>query len=158
MRRVVIIFTLVAIAQFAMAQKEESLGLGVRFGYDPGITLKTNVGGATALEGILSPSPHGFLFTGLIEFHKGFQDANGLRYFYGFGGHLGFWNNTKVHPNWVTYEDDEMALGVDGIVGLEYNLQDYPINFTLDWKPAFNLIERPGFMYAGFAFSARYLF
>jgi hypothetical protein len=49
-------------------------------------------------------------------------------------------------------------LGVDGIVGLEYTLDDIPLNFSLGVGPSFQLTSGPGWYYWNGGFAVRYVF
>jgi hypothetical protein len=50
------------------------------------------------------------------------------------------------------------VIGIDGILGIEYNFEEVPINIGVDWKPAFNLTGYSGFWGDGGALSIRYIF
>ena len=78
-----------------------------------------------------------------------------MNWYAGFGAHIGFWdgNNTR-------WGDDRSytVIGLDGILGLEYNFTEIPVNFSIDWKPSFNLVGYSGFWGDGGALSIRYIF
>lgn len=142
---------------FADAQYYNT-GIGVRGGFSNGITLKHFVGNQTAVEGILSTRWRGFIVTGLVEFHRQFE-VDRLQWYYGFGAHVGFWDNDNNGKN-PFFDRDERGtvIGVDGILGLEYSFAEVPFNLSLDWKPAFNLVGYSGFWGDGGALSLRYIF
>ena len=75
--------------------------------------------------------------TALYEFHNDINGAEGLRWYYGGGPHLGFYNSK--HYNGST------LLGVDGVLGLDYKLSGTPLNFSLDWQPSFEFGDGSGF-------------
>ena len=116
--------------------------LGIRGPFAKGITLKHFIGEQSALEGIAALRYRGFLFTGLYERHAQAFGVEGLYWYYGAGGHLGTWNDVDEHP-W--YDDGpNTAIGVDGVIGLEYDIGAIPFNVGIDYKPAINLIGAPG--------------
>ena len=134
-------------------------GVGLRVGSSSGLSVKHFIKEDGALEGILHTRWRGLLITGLYEVHKDIPDANGLSWFYGGGAHIGSWNSGSGNP----YGADKnykgsTVIGIDGIVGLDYVLEELPINFSLDFKPAFNLINGGGFWGDDFALSIRYIF
>ncbi len=137
--------------------QDYNTGIGLRLGFFSGVTVKHFVGTNTALEGILSSRWRGFNITGLYEWHH-FDafNADRLNFYYGFGAHLGFWNGDYVY--WGDRADSYMVLGIDGILGLEYNFEDAPINLSVDWKPAINFLGYTGFWGDGGALSVRYIF
>jgi hypothetical protein len=51
-----------------------------------------------------------------------------------------------------------MIIGIDGILGLEYNFVEVPINLSIDWKPSFNIVNNHDFWADGGALSIRYIF
>lgn len=149
-----ILLTLFAIS-FSNAQ-DYNTGIGVRGGLANGVTIKHFVSSNTAFEGIISSRWRGLQLTGLYEIHGRAFNTDRLNWYIGFGGHLGFWNGD--YANWGEPGDSYTVVGVDGILGLEYNFTEVPINLSIDWKPAFNIIGYTGFWADGGAFSIRYIF
>jgi hypothetical protein len=94
--------------------------------------------------------------TGLYEIHNRAFDTDRLNWYYGVGGHLGFWDGKyyRDYNNDLNYT----IVGIDGILGLEYNFNDIPFNISIDWKPAINLTGSSGFYGDGGAISLRYIF
>lgn len=136
--------------------QDYKVGLGLRGGVSQGLTLKYFVSEQNAIEGILTTRWHGTLLTGLYETHKDLN-AIPLRWYYGYGAHLGFWEGFDEHP-WFDDNKTHLTLGVDGILGIEYTFDDLPINISLDWKPFFEFVGYSGFQGDSGAFSLRYTF
>ena len=131
-------------------------GIGLRGGLYNGLTIKHFFGKATALEGIFDTRWHGFDVTVLYEIsHRAF-DVERLNFYYGLGGHVGF-HDGDYYPN-GTAGQSLTTIGVDGILGIEYNFRELPINLSLDWKPAFNLVGESRFWGDGGALSIRFIF
>jgi hypothetical protein len=130
-------------------------GLGLRLGTGTGFTVKHFINTRSAIEGLLLTRWHSFDITGLYEIHDQAFDVDNLRWFYGFGAHIGFYNGD--YAEWGVPGSTYTVLGVDGVIGLEYSFDDAPINLGLDIKPALNFIGYTGF-WADFAFSVRYIF
>jgi hypothetical protein len=130
-------------------------GIGIRGGLSNGLTVKHFISENTALEGILTTRWRGFNVTGLYEIHNNTK-VNRLNWYFGAGAHIGFWNGDNV--KWANDNNDYTVIGIDGILGIEYNFEALPFNLSLDWKPAINLIGHTGFWGDGGAFSLRYIF
>ncbi len=110
--------------------------LGVKF-YPGGVTLKHFIKPKAALEGISYFYNYGSRITGLYEFYGNINGANGLKWYAGPGAHVGFWNDTwkKEYPT----RDANVAIGIDGVLGLDYKFKDAPINISVDWQPSYNI-------------------
>jgi len=155
--RKVFITVFMALGVFALSQAQDyNTGIGLRGGLSNGLTVKHFLSSKTAVEGILATRWQGFELTGLFEIHAPAFEVERLNWYYGFGGHIGFWNGN--YTNWGTAGTTYTVIGIDGILGLEYNFTEVPINLSIDWKPAFNLIGYTGFWADGGAFSIRYIF
>jgi len=152
-----VLTTLLLFGLISLSQAQDyTNAIGIRFGYGyggnggAGVTFKHYINSNTAYEGILHVHNEGFMAVGLMEIHEAFGDTPGLYWFYGGGAHLG---------SYAYDSGNGIAIGVDGILGVEYNFLpelDLPINITLDWKPAFNLLEETAFWWDDFNLSIRY--
>jgi hypothetical protein len=91
-----------------------------------------------AVEGLGYFSSDGFRLTGLYEVHGNIAGADGLKWYIGGGGHVGVWSDAwkNKYPN----RESGAAIGVDGILGLDYKIKGAPLNLSFDWQPSFNLI------------------
>jgi hypothetical protein len=142
---------------FSNAQ-DYNTGIGFRGGFSNGITIKHFISPTVALEGIISSRWRGVELTGLYELHiKAFQTER-LKWYVGFGGHVGFYDGKYTSNNWGTSGNTYTVVGLDGILGLEYSFVGVPINISVDWKPAFNFAGHSGFWADGGAISIRYIF
>ncbi len=148
--------------------------VGLRGGSESGITIKYFIKSDVALEGILSTN-WGYgskKITGLYEIHKPFPDAAGLDWFYGVGAHIGLYsgsyygyygysgdgyydNKGKWHS--TGYKSNYTSIGIDGIIGLEYQFEEIPFTISLDAKPYIDIIGNSS-RYMDYAFSLRYVF
>ncbi len=143
-------FALVSVAQ------DYNTGIGVRGGPASGLTVKHFISDRAALEGILSTRWRGIQVTGLYEIHAPAFDAERLKWYYGVGAHVGFYEGR--HARWGDRDRDYIVLGLAGILGLEYSFTEIPFNVSLDWKPVFNLFGYTGFWGDSGAISVRYIF
>lgn len=111
--------------------------LGVKF-YPAAISIKHFTQPNRALEGLGYFWNYGFRFTGLYEIHGDINGAPGLKWYVGPGAHIGFWNDDwkRRYPS----REDGVAIGVDGVLGLDYKIKNAPINVSIDWQPSFNIV------------------
>jgi hypothetical protein len=156
MKKFILTLTLVIFISVFTDAQDYNTGVGLRLGFSNGLTVKHFLSQRSAVEGLLATRWRGFEITGLFEVHNQAFDIERLNWYYGFGGHIGFWNgdNTK----WGVVGTNYTIIGIDGILGIEYNFREVPINIGLDWKPAFNLTGYTGFWGDGGALSIRYIF
>ena len=156
MRKFVLTFILILSIVSILSGQDYRTGIGFRGGFSQGLTLKHFIGNKAAFEGLLSTRWSGFELTGLYEIHKQAFDVERLNWYYGFGAHVGFWNGD--HVSWGTTGTAYTVFGLDGILGIEYNFSEVPINIGLDWKPVLNFVGYYGFWADGGALSIRYIF
>lgn len=128
-------------AQYATAiDRPYETALGVRIGGTSGVTFKHFYNNSHAIEGIIGTFGNGFSITGLIEKHANAFDAVGLNWYYGGGAHIAFYNNNQYYKldgrRVDNRESNDVGIGINGIIGLEYSLPDnIPVAFSLDFKP-----------------------
>lgn len=100
--------------------------VGIKF-YPTGVTFKHFISSGKALEGIGYFFNYGARVTGLYEIHKDIPSLEGLKWYIGPGAHVGFYNSKYGGGS---------ALGVDGVIGLDYKVSSIPVNLSLDWQPS----------------------
>ncbi len=118
----------------ASAQKSSSFNssdyrtaLGVKL-YPGALSIKHFTNETAALEGLLHLWNKGFRVTGLYELHYNINDVDGLKWYIGPGAHIGAYNDNYGGGG---------AVGIDGVLGLDYKFSEAPINVSLDWQPYF---------------------
>jgi hypothetical protein len=111
--------------------------IGVKV-YPGAVTVKHFLSEGKAIEGIGYLTTDGFRVTGLYELHYDLGNVEGLKWYVGGGGHLGIWSD--AWKNKYPARQAGMAIGVDGILGLDYKIKGAPLNLSFDWQPSFNLI------------------
>ena len=155
MKRCVITFIMVVSIVALVSAQEYKTGIGLRGGFSSGLTIKHFTNPKVALEGLLTTRWQGFVITGLYEVHNQAFDVAHLKWYYGGGAHIGFYNGNYVY--WGTNGTTYTIVGIDGILGIEYTFSEIPINIGIDWKPALNLIGYSGIWSEG-GISVRYVF
>lgn len=155
MRKIILTLVLaISIVTLSTAQ-EYKTGIGLRGGFSQGLTIKHFLGEKAALEGLFTTRWGGFEITGLYEIHNTAFEVDRLKWYYGAGAHIGFWDGNR---SWGTLGTAYTVIGIDGILGIEYSFSEAPINIGLDWKPSINLTGYTGFWADGGALSIRYIF
>lgn len=156
MKRLIVVLLGILISVAVVQAQDYNTGIGVRGGLSNGLTVKHFLNSNAAVEGILSTRWQGVNITGLYEIHSQAFQTPRLNWYYGLGGHIGFWDGNRNHP-WFN-DGSYTIVGIDGIIGLEYNIEPIPFNISLDYKPAINLIGHTGFWGDEVAFSLRFIF
>jgi hypothetical protein len=85
--------------------------------------------------------------TGLYELHQEAFKTPGLKFYYGFGAHLGSVGSGvyKTYGGDQYYNNNRILLGADGVLGLEYKIAEAPIAISLDLNPRVELATGPFF-------------
>lgn len=126
------------------AQEGYKDAIGLRAGNLGGISYKRFLNYPSAIEGILGFNyQNGRLYTltGLYEYHV-FINYD-LNLFIGAGLTLGA-------------NADEFRLLGEAIAGIEYTLPDFPLSFSLDFKPSFHVFKST-FFFNEYALTVRYV-
>ncbi|MEP7374027.1 MAG: hypothetical protein ABI675_11600 [Chitinophagaceae bacterium] len=160
MKKIISISLIVAILAFtnSVSAQAYKTGIGVRLSsaqamVNNSITLKHFLNERSAIEALFSfgdPLSLGALY----EIHKPFS-SEGLQWFYGGGGYIGFVKTYNPNKN---KNETDANFGAMGVVGLDYKFANLPLNISLDWKPELNLVSDINFEPAAIGFSARFTF
>ena len=129
--------------------------LGVKF-WPGAITIKHFIQDDRAIEGLGYFWDHGFRFTGLYEIHGDINGAEGLKWYVGPGAHIGVYSDAW-YDNGHYYNSGSLSLGLDGVLGLDYKINQAPIDLSLDFQPSLELLSHPYFSGWG-GLAVRYTF
>ncbi|MDA3822429.1 MAG: hypothetical protein PF450_07470 [Bacteroidales bacterium] len=155
-KKLLVLAVFISAATFSFAQ-DYTTGIGLRGGLSNGVTIRHFIGETTAVEGLIQTRWSGFSLTGLYELQRNDAwDVDRLNWYYGVGAHVGMYNSTDY--TWANTTGSVVVLGIDAILGIEYNFEEIPINISADWKPAINVIGGTKFWPDGGALSIRYIF
>lgn len=121
-KKLALLFFLVTGSLSYCVAQNYDVSIGGRVGLPIGVTYKQFFTRNTAFEIIagVNRGPYGAV---LIEQH-GELFERPLQFLYGGGGHVGM-------------ADEELSIGVDGILGLEFTFDNSPFNFGFDVKPTY---------------------
>jgi hypothetical protein len=117
------------------------------------VSLKHFLTDKSAIEALFSfgdPLSLGALY----EIHKPFS-AEGIQWYYGGGGYVGFIKEYNVNKN---RNETNTNFGAMGVLGLDYKFVNIPLNLSLDWKPELNIVSDINFEPAAVGFTARFTF
>ena len=156
MKKIVFVISIIITTIAVSYGQNYQTSAGLRGAFVSGITVKHFIEPNTALEGILAGGVWGGGVTGLYEIHAQAFEVDRLYWYYGGGAHIHQWNDN--FPQVESKAGSYLVLGLDGILGLEYDIEEIPITISADWKPFFNLTGFPGFWGYGGAISIRYTF
>lgn len=149
---IILLFSLLSFGQ------DYQTSVGLRAGLPYGLTAKHFLSKTNAVEGVLASSWGGFVITGLYENEHWTGQYPGLNWFWGGGAHIGFWDTTRDNPYFNETYKGNAVLGIDGIIGLEYTFDEFPLNLSIDLLPTFNIIGYTGWGGINGAISVRYVF
>lgn len=113
--------------------------IGVKM-FPGAISYKKFISENKAYEAIGYITLDGLSLSIVKEFYTPIVDVNQLTWFYGYGGHLGIWSDEFKKTNLGT-SNSNIAVGFDGIIGLDYKIKNSPINLSFDWQPSFSIIQ-----------------
>lgn len=156
MKKLLFLFTLFII--FFSSVNSQSTGrtyeraVGVKLWDGGGITFKTFLIPNNALELISYFNRYGTRITALYEIHSKVPNMPGLKWYAGPGGHINFYNHSHG------YYGDKRVVGVDGVLGLDYKINNAPLNLSFDWQPSFEFADSKGIALNWFGVGIRYVF
>ena len=113
--------------------------IGVKM-FPGAISYKKFVQNNKAFEAIGYITLDGLSLSVVKEFYAPVKEVDQLTWFYGYGGHLGIWSDEFKRTNLGT-SNSNIAVGFDGIIGLDYKIKNAPINLSFDWQPSFSIIQ-----------------
>ncbi|WP_346318240.1 hypothetical protein [Chitinophaga sp. YIM B06452] len=176
MKRILLLFGVLSLIAFqANAQRRTSGGgspadyhtaLGLRVNpWLVGFTVKHFIKGPHAIEGIVhhyfenGDDASNVTFTGLYEYHWNVFGKSEWNMYAGGGAHLGFWRDYYWDGGRRRGEGTDVAVGLDGIFGVEYTFKNIPLNLSADLKPYVNFNGYNDFIGEQIGgFSVRYTF
>jgi len=121
--------------------------IGIRAGETSGVTFKFRTSSASNIELLAGIWSDWLSLTALYERNAQAFNVNGLRWYYGGGGHVAF--ATGIYNSGRLYtRGSDFAVGVDGVVGLEYKIPPIPFAISIDIKPLLE-IYRNGDVWLG---------
>ena len=147
MKKIITFLSAIVLTAGIAGAQDYKNAIGVRLGDGAGINYKHKMMNGNAFDIILDFSffnSGSAYLTGLYEWYTPIS-SNGFSLYYGLGAHLGAFKET-------------FALGIDGIIGVEYKFPNAPIALSLDYKPALNFLPDVDPFFNSFGFGIKYTF
>lgn len=139
-----------SLSSINLAQAQSDINLPDQF--ELGIRLGDTFGSSFAIDAMMplwGETLHadvgfddGLAISALYDFKSTIVDS--FYWYFGVGGELGLF--------------DDFTLAAAGEIGVEYAIQDFPITFGVDYRPAIGLIGRDDFISGQYGFNIRYRF
>jgi len=151
----VLLFTFLIILfsnQCLTVAKNYDKAIGIRGGLLSGISYKQFISSDNALEFYVTGNKHTLYLAGEYEFYNNTKYSS-LDWYYGGGIYSSFYEHDSSEKSEI---NGGMVIGVNGILGIEYNFKKIPLNISLDWNPSVNLVGGVGFLADRGAISIRY--
>jgi hypothetical protein len=133
MKKVLVLFIIITCLALSKAEAQSqqhgddySTAIGIKF-YPTALSIKHFVNDDAAIEGLGYFWNYGFRLTGLYEFHHDIEGVDGLKWYIGPGVHFTAYN---------TNYGGASAVGLDGVLGLDYKFEDAPVAISVDWQPS----------------------
>ncbi len=159
MRRVGLLIALIMTVSLSWGQSyKTAIGIKGGFPYYGTLDIKHDFGGAYG-EFRVGGYRNDLWFQALFE--KNYTIDGGLEWYWGLGGHLGFWNyGPGYHPHYYDgyYADGYNGawFGADGVLGIEYTFDAIPINIAADFGPSMNFFSGNAWLGWGGALALRF--
>jgi hypothetical protein len=118
------------------AQSYYQSAVGARLGSPFSASYKTFINNSDAIEAYAGFRSYGFggwlNISAAYQIHQPLEDViEGLQWYYGAGASVFFWNYTDSSLDGLS----STTLGLQGYLGLDYTLNEHPIQITVDWIP-----------------------
>lgn len=149
------LLVLVALVTFGFAANAQENAIGVRFGggqgYGAELSFQTGLFGSRCEFDLGLNSGDNYTHFNLSGIYQWTGDiANGFGWYAGVGATIGYWDTKN--------SDADIALGLAGQAGLEYNIPAIPIQLSLDIRPKFWILPNTNFHWGDIALGIRYRF
>jgi len=157
----IIIIALLLVTSISLNAQEYRWGIGLKGGVcESGLIFKYNFNHKHALDLSLDygywNKENSVLLRGNYEWTVPVI-TKGFNFFYGGGAFLGSSSTTSVTET-ETVKTTTFGVGIQGIVGLEYKIPNFPLAIDLNYQPAFRIVANPKFYWANFALGVKFAF
>ncbi|HKK67379.1 MAG TPA: hypothetical protein VJ946_04175 [Bacteroidales bacterium] len=158
-KKLLLISLFLCLLSVAFCQNKNAIGL--RLGMVQAVSYQhyfTHGFSAELIAGFYRWDPVAFAFA---QYQPGeFLNNEKLKLIFGLGGHTGQFEGYKNTAWFDSYDDQQVThfiAGVDILLGINYDFEEFPVNLSFDVRPALNL--HPDVVYwSGVALTGRYVF
>ena len=156
-KRTILLAVVLAILPVISNAQDYRTGIGLRGGVFSGISFKRFISAPNAFEIVVAMHHRGPYIAGMYQIHANAFDAPGLNWYYGPGAHIGFYEGRHARPWFGHPERNYVVIGINGVLGLEYKIEEIPITIAADLIPALNITDHFG-VWVGGGLTIRYVF
>ncbi|MFT6335156.1 MAG: hypothetical protein ACI86M_001790 [Saprospiraceae bacterium] len=159
MKKLIILAIAIVISVSSYAQNYKS-SVGLRLGYPVAGSFKTFISETSALEGIVGFGSYSSYLTYInvranYLIHSDIESVENLQWFYGAGVGVFIWSYDDLY---FSERNNNIGLGISGIIGAEYTFEDLPLAVSVDWAPTFIVSGVGSGFGSGYgAFTVRYI-
>ena len=125
---------------FSEAQSANTNQIGIRLGGFSGISFRHLGSESVGVEADLTAGYHSDYVMLEILAEKQIPLGDGFTFDFGGGG---FFASDHNYPHDEDPYDWRATVGIEGMIGFDYYLNDVPLNVGLDLRPRFSFIEEP---------------
>lgn len=138
MKKLLLIGLLLSSITTVSWSQQYSTAIGIKGGYPSlgGIDIKHFLSSGLAVEGTLGGYSNTLLISAMLEYQKSLPEPIGLDWYLGVGPILGVSSGSVV-------------LSANGVIGVDYTFQDFPLNISLDTGPIISLSPSVGMGWGG---------
>jgi hypothetical protein len=150
MKRIIFVSIIVLSSMIGIAQNKTAntltykTAVGLRLGAGGGLNLKTFVKENIAAEFIGFFNSNYTSVVALYEYHGNLNTEGNLKWYGGAGPNIGFYKG-----------ESKAAIGISGVIGIDYKFTNLPLNLAIDWQPGFQT-EGQGFLKDWITLGVRY--
>ena len=140
MKKIFFTLAIVGACVFTAQAQGYKSAIGLRLGLPNSISFKQFISGQNAVEVFLGYRRYNSFVNflnigGLYQVHTPINEVEGLRWYYGGGAAVYFWNYDNDF--FVGNDYNSLNVGILGNLGLDYKFATAPVNLSIDWVPAF---------------------
>ncbi len=127
------IFSLVLLTTVSVSGQDYNSAIGGKIGYGLVGSYKTFLNEKAAVEAFAGINWSGLVVGGQYQSHSPISDVERLKWYWGGGAIFSTWSyGLGLGKAYSTF-------GISGVIGLDYSIEDVPVNISLDWSPTIYL-------------------
>ncbi|MGA1544333.1 MAG: hypothetical protein ACO388_05885 [Saprospiraceae bacterium] len=128
-----VIFSLALLTSITVSAQDYNSAIGGKIGYGLVGSYKTFLNEKAAVEAFAGINWTGLVVGGQYQSHSPISDVERLHWYWGGGAIFSTWSyGLGLGKAYSTF-------GVSGVIGLDYSIEDVPVNISLDWSPTIYL-------------------
>ena len=167
---ILVLLTIVSINTISHAQSDYTTAVGMKVDFGSDYKALIGVSGKHFFDDHNAGEAQVTFGTGTTmigvqyQYHGGIKNADGLKWYVGFGPSVAFskvssyYNYSYYYYDYGYYTSKQTDFLLRPAVGLDYKINNVPLNFSFDWSPIITVTHGGGFTAARFGVGFRYAF